>query len=225
MYKQVIDTKKWGTETSGSFYPTSGEAGVAADGYVGRVKAGQTWAQIHDGVGTFLDDTGTATIASIYEYNSPTTMYYIFRGIVSFDTRLIPAGAKINSATVQLYVASKANTAPGSPTYAIFTAAPANPGKIVATDYQNIGSSPISNIISYASISTGAYNTWTITEAGLTSIKAAGITSLGVREAAYDATNTPMPYSLFGNTNINWFQIEKGAAYKATLTVFWQPKL
>ncbi len=226
LFKQVIDVgKQYGPPTSQTFYPSSGGGGPAADGNVLRSVSLDSWSDIHNGAGTTVNVTLTYLGTAIQSHSTPNTWFSIYRGFASFNTAAIPAGSQITSATLSLYTYSVFNNMGGSPALGVVAFNSSNPGNPPTSDYGNFGTTLLAPTIPWSSLADGTWSTFTLNDAGKAAIMAAGITSLGLREATYDVANTPPPW---GNTrNIGYYarSVEIGGAYRPYLSVTWQPPL
>ncbi len=225
LFKQVIEGgAKYGPETSNDFYPNPGEAGSACDGTLGRSGINETWAVKRAGAGNFSNDT--LALLRIYTQSSASTGNWnaLIRAIANFDTSTIPAGSKIVSAVLSLYCALISNTTSNTPAGGVVAATPANPGNMVASDYGQLGTTLLTNTIAFTSLVLNQYNDFTLLDAGLTAIKAAGITSLGIIESVYDRGGATPTWASLKQWDAE-FNSADTAANKPKLHVHWQPPL
>lgn len=166
-----------------SFYP-----------YVSRQPvAPEAWAAIKAGVGNWMGAgvvggwrCATAPSANLYSY--------LWRSIIVFDTSEL-SGRQIFSASLVLVLDGGIDDQHDFPTFNIFTATPANPAVIVATDYGNCGATPFSDEIQPtlptliedpAGAASGVYQ-FPLNALGLNHINKTGYTSFSLRESTYDA--------------------------------------
>lgn len=109
--------------------------------------------------------------------------YRLVRGFLDFTLSGIPAGATITAATVSLFVTSKENSDnDGEDTFGWYEGTQANP--ITTADYDAFNSTLISDAVDLGSITTSAYNAWTLNASGIAVLQAAigGTAKLVVRE-------------------------------------------
>ncbi len=166
----------------------------SVDGSVSRLVGNTTWADLRNGPGTAADSSSGICTSAFYSGDNPGEWIYIYRTINLFDTRLLPAGCLINSASVFFKTHSLRNDLPTSPAYNIFTSNPASNNDLVPADYQVLGSDRLSTDVPYADLVVGAYTEYPLNAAGLTAITKAGITKLGLREVNYDLANIEPPW-------------------------------
>lgn len=182
-------------------HPTSYYAG-AGDGYSGyQTGIFSNWATAHDAVtGTpagYTDYTGTTLIVDV-EVNS-TSLFLIVRGFLPIDTSGIDDGDTITAATLNLYVGSKVNTDnDGGDWINVVQTSQASSTTLSTADYDQCGaiSNPTEGAtrIDIGSITTSAYNSWTLDATGIGWISKTGYTLLGLREG-HDATNVSIAAS------------------------------
>lgn len=106
----------------------------------------------------------------------------IYRGIVGFDTSSIPDTDEITAATLSFYVTAKDDAA-FSQSVAIDHTVPANNTSLVVADYDVSGwdSTDQASRIALTSITTSAYNDFTLNSTGLSNISKTGNTWFGIR--------------------------------------------
>ncbi len=101
----------------------------------------------------------------------------ISRGFFLFDTSSLPNDAVVSAATLQVYVNSRS----GSEEAVVTSSNPASNTGLVLDDYPDVGTTLLSNTISVASMTTGAYNTFTLNATGMTNISTTGVTKKAIR--------------------------------------------
>jgi hypothetical protein len=189
--------------TTSTFYPAAGSAGATVDGYVFHsYGAGdELWATLVAAAGNGHSDDG-ATGASILTWDSVSTANEytrIHRGIVTFPTSTIGTDT-ISSAVLTLFGYSKADqngVLPNIDIYKTLTLANAGAGPLADTDYAQIGTtSQTGSPITYANWKVAAdapnnNNDFTFNATGIGNINKTGISGFGIRNANYDAANTP----------------------------------
>ena len=184
--KYVDDKAVYGTLI---FNPDGNPEGVSVDGAVGNVDAGGTaWATLHDaGTGTFVShDQITATMLMIKAGNTEDEWEYIYRGILLFDTSMLPDDCTIVSATLSLYVTSKVLTFVGGEVPFSLDVVSCNPASniIIATGDFDVGDFGTGTLfadeMAYGDITALAYNDIILNSDGLAAITKTGITKLGL---------------------------------------------
>lgn len=171
--------------TTSTFYPAAGEVS-GWDSIMTRTTNG-TWSQMRDGAGEF-DNVSIEIIQVQFGSQSTSGQYdYMSRTIILFDTSDL-GGDTIDSAILSLYISKKNMSFTGiSPAINIFASTPASTSLSAPSDYGNIGTTEFSTNIAYASITTSAYNAFSLNASGLAAIDGAGISKYGWRESVYDA--------------------------------------
>ena len=147
------------------------------------------WDNTVNGLGDSSDDS--VTISSVYAFtttvfNAPDNYECtagIVRGIALFDTSTLPDAAVISSASLSLYVSTKLNQDnDGLDTVEITSSAPTTNTAVVNGDYDSLGSTSYATAIDITSITTSAYNIFTLNSNGRNAISKTSVTKLGVRE-------------------------------------------
>ena len=102
----------------------------------------------------------------------------------------MPQTDTISGATRALYITSVSDQDDDAQGYvSTYATTPASNTAITTADYDQIGTTVQSDNLDLSSISTGAFNTWTLNAAGLASIDKTGVTKFGGREG-HDAENS-----------------------------------
>lgn len=148
-----------------------------------------TWASLTGGAGT----SGVAGSPDV-RYNSQSGVNvwsFIRRAHFFFDTSAIGSASVISSATFEVYFNSPI-TAPSDTTslrdlYCVASTVSTNTS-LAASDYAQVGSTSFGSI-AYGSLSTLAYNTWTLNASGRANINKTGVSRFALRINA-DLTNT-----------------------------------
>lgn len=172
-------------------YPDAGSGGTSVDGTVGRDidPSGENWSTIRAGAGNFTNKTGT-TNQLYYIVGQGVASYKVLaRGIATFDTSPLTAGATVTAATLSFY-GSVVRTDWGSPAVNIVVATPAADNDLVNADFSQLGTTTFSTAITAASFSTSAYNDFVLNASGLANIDKTGVSCFGTRESTWDITGT-----------------------------------
>ena len=209
------------TDTTTTFYPDPDTESTSVDGHVQYATAagsespclGAIWNSAHDSSsGTSASDS--ATTASVVAYATQNQVSQtqwvceveITKGFLLFDTSSIPDSATIDSATVSVYVTAKTNNDNDGTDYInIYTTTPASNTALVVGDYNDIGTTAQATQIDIGSITTSAFNDWTLNATGIGNISLAGVTKFGMREG-HDATDVPA----VARNSITWNTAESG---------------
>lgn len=203
-----------------NFYPHYGTGYDSVDGAVRRVVYNQTWDQIHDGAGTDAYPSGTTDRIMIGKISTPNRWDSIYRLIFTFPTQSIPDDAVILAAWLRLWCDQKFIEGALTPSAAVYESDPVVYNNLQASDYGNIMSAPLSNIISWGDISPGSYVTFTLNALGLTKINKAGVTKLALREATWDGPNSEPPWAQFDDSSLHFRMSDySGQAYDPRLRV------
>jgi hypothetical protein len=176
--------------TTSTFYPAAG-ANEPVDGAVAYADTG-SWDTVHDaatGTDTYLSTSGFVGVHQLEGSD-----YGIFRGITLFGTT-ISEGDTISSATISLYITAVLNTDDDGQDYAtVVDASPASTSAITTADYDQVGATnnptKLSNDVDYNTLSTNAFNAWTLNAAGIAKI-VDGISKFGFREG-HDQEDVPV---------------------------------
>jgi hypothetical protein len=207
-----IEKGKVGNTTS-TFYPDPDAESTSVDGYVRSDQLpGVSWASIHaettitntGGLGGAFPSTATSDYPGIgvYGYNS-NTRWVLSRAFFLFDTSSIPDTDSIDSATFSFYITGKENSDnDGEDFFNVIQTSPASNTDLVAGDFDQCGavSNPTEGAtrVDMGSLSTSAYNDWTLDATGRGWIDKSGITKLGLREG-HDILNSTPSVSNSGN--------------------------
>ena len=117
----------------------------------------------------------------------------ISRAFLPFDTSSISSSATISAATLNIYVVSKTNGVnDGTDTGVLIQTTQASSATLADTDHTHADAVPGATSLDITSMTTSAYNTWTLDATGISWIKksgqasncgtTAGYTCLGLRE-------------------------------------------
>ena len=179
---QISQQLNFGFDTL-TVYP---EPGVTVSGRVSREGVDQTLTNIRAGAGTNEDDTTDTPIQLLSLLATATTDQYerLVRGIALFDTSALPASPTISAAVFSLYITAKGDTLGAGQSVGIVASTPASDTALATTDYANVGAVRFATDVTIASITTTAYNDWTLNATGIAAISDSGITKLGYKLAA-----------------------------------------
>ena len=199
---------------------------TSVDGYTEHVDDSKTWAQVVAGVGTAALDSGTFYDTAVYIVSDGDADEWdsIFRSIFLFDTSPLADDAVIDYATVALYGSSKAKTLVDDDfSVGIYSSLPASDVALVAGDFDSLGATLLSDVISYADWDIAGYNTFTLNATGIAAISVDDITKFGIREATYDATGIEPTWGAGKTLSFGcYYADEAGTAKDPVLTVYYE---
>lgn len=205
-----------------TFTPDKHPEITSVDGYVCAHRRGVSWADLHADPGTHSYDDTIIFYTRLDTWSSPDQWGLIFRGILLFDTSAIPLDAKILSATITLTKYWEFDNANWKPSLAIYASSPHSNTTLTPFDYQYLGSSPLSDILTWEQMQAPGPHIFTLNQSGRAHITRGGITKLGTREAKYDAPNIEPPFHAYAQVGWWIYAAEMPIPYRPTLTVTWQ---
>lgn len=205
-----------------TYYPDTNAAGV--DGWTRRLIAGgATWENILLGDGNGADDAVAEsgflrveahTVQDVYNSN--------LRPIFVIDCSDFPPGETVTGVDFEWYGTIKNNDL-GDLDACIYSAAPANPDALVAGDYNELGSTPYSNTISYAGYNASGYTTFAFIAAGIAAVQAAcdgnTVVEFGTRSPTRDVTGTLPPWTNNETSYLWGYYTEQGAGFKPRIII------
>jgi len=195
---------------TGTFNPEAHPETTTADsmvGYVATAGNGDTWANVQGHVGTTATSASSPNQAAIRGDNSSDTWRNLWRTLFTSDTSTITNGISLTKATVTLSGTDKTDANSISPTFNIYTSAPADDANPAAGDYNSFGSTALSGDITYAAWNAAADNVFSLSGTGIAQVSLTGITKLGIREATYDAADVEPTWS-----DTNWSRVRFNSA-------------
>ncbi len=166
-YLEPRQIQEWVTmcDTTGDLFSGSGDGRIFAQD--------NTWNTVHDAA-TGINADITGELNEIRCDKSGGGAFRIHRSYFPWDISSIGGGNEADSAIVSLWVISKDDDLADG--VGICEATPATPGTIIAGDFDQMGDvdnpTEFATRIDLGSISTGAYNNFTVNAAGLTNIDA-----------------------------------------------------
>jgi hypothetical protein len=179
-------------------YPDAHGEETSVDGDAMHANPGGTWQNIHDGAGTHYTDSDTTMECRLIE-DPGSTYESNIRIIVCYDASDISSSDILDSAVMSLYGNSVSNDSSLSPTFNIYTSAPADTVSVEAGDYNSFGTTALSTAIAVGSINTGGYNAFNLNSDGLEAVSFTAVSELGCVEAVYDVANNPPTWAANGN--------------------------
>ena len=166
----------------------------------GRVKfesTANTFTFYHDratGSSALSSSQGTCALRSSVTFS----LYLeITRGFALFDTSILGADT-ISDAVMRLFVTAKTDAFTEG--IDIVSSTPASDTNLVTADFDQLGSTSFANI-AIASITTSAYNDFTLDAGGISNIDGAGISKFGQRITA-DTTDTEPTWIILAKSEV-----------------------
>ncbi len=158
--------------------PDAAPETTTVDGFVERNRsAGETFAALRSGSGTQARSNAAENrVAWLVAGANANTFNRLRRGVITCDTRGIPAGASVVEAWLYLYGRGK-TAGLGATDLVVVPAMPQSDRAVVAADYGRVGTTELGSI-GYGAFVVGAYNGVALTP---TAIVPGGITRLGLR--------------------------------------------
>jgi hypothetical protein len=188
------DTFYWGAQPRDLYtalslitYPDADPETTSVDGYIS--KDGSSWATTRDAA---IGDAafGSSTFLQITTDRTGGHDYAISRAFVLFDTSSLGDSDTITDATLDLYVTAITNADDDGNDYlSLVSSAPASNTALITSDYNDVGSTEYGNVPDIGSLTTSAYNTLTLTEAGRDTISKTGVSKFALREG-HDFNNS-----------------------------------
>lgn len=207
-------------------YPNPGAGTPPVDGWVRYYESlGDSWTVIHDASsGTSANVTDTQAYAcAILNSIIGTGGYWeqIQRGYFGFDTTSIVSGSVVTAETFSLYVTGKINSISETSMHVCY-AKPTGNSNLIVSDYSCYDASKSYGTITYASLATSSYNTWTCDATGRAEVVKPGYTWIGTL-LNYDFTDTEPP-GIPGSCYVqSRFADYTGTTYDPYLTIDYRP--
>ncbi len=174
--------------TVSTFRPDANPESTSVDGWASHNENTTTWSVLVNGAGSYFDDD--AGSLSVYiAFNDP-NWTSLARSIFLFDTSALPDDDTISAATLSLYGYNKDDTLSIAPDINIYSSNPASNTALANGDYDSLGSTAFSSVISYANWDTAGYNDFVLNSSGKSAISKTGISKFGGRNANYDVANS-----------------------------------
>lgn len=176
------------------FYPDPDPEIVCCDSSVARTQADLTWGELRNGAGSSASPSGNYSYISITSgYLVQDTWRTLIRFLALFDTRLLPVKPIVDARlSVVMHDAGDGLGCGGK--VAVFASSPISDTDIVKEDYQNIGSTVLSEKLALSAFSLNTRTQLKLNSLGIAAIVIGGITKLGLRESEFDAANIAPPW-------------------------------
>lgn len=203
-----------------TFYPDADPESTSVDGSVVYWTGSVSWDTLHDssdGSGTYPSNDSMQVL--ITAGSTTDTWSKLNRCFLLFDTSALPDTATIVSATLSLYGSSKSDLLYITPSLGVYSSSPASDTNLVNGDYDQVGGTLYSDVISYNSISTSGYNDFTLNSSGMAAISKTGISKFSVRNYNYDALDTEPDWTQAMSSTLTFYSADKGSGYKPKLDI------
>jgi len=194
-----------------TFWPDSNTESTSVDGYVGEddgaaCNTARSWADLIAVTSGNQPNYTNATFfpVDIQACGTGDTDQWrnIRRGITVFDTSAIPDTNAISAATLSLYITDKSDPLSITPDMCVYDSTLATDTEIVAGDFDQTGSTAFSSAITYASISTSAYNDFALNASGIAAIVKTGTSGFSIKNKNYDADAVAPTWSDAGESYV-----------------------
>jgi hypothetical protein len=180
-----------------TFYPDVDPETTSVSGRSANQDSSTTWATVHDA--TDGSTANTSLNAFALTGKNSTAKFDISRVFILFDTSSLPNDAIISSAVISMYVVSVAYNDNDTQAYAaIYSSTPASNTDITTADYDQIGSTVLSDKIDLDTITIDQYQAFTLNATGISAISLTGVSKFSIREG-HDAEN--VAYAGANNTS------------------------
>lgn len=187
-------------------YPDPSPETTTVDGMAAE-QTDAVWATIRAAAGDTATDSAAA-VSFAYHHYTGSQWGQINRGFSLFDTSSIPDTDNIDSAILSYYVTTKDTT--NTDSVSVIDTNPASNTVLVAGDYDSLvtGTKQSDTDIALSSISTSAYNDWTLNATGRGNISKTGVSKFGARLTS-DVDNSEPASPSSGWTGINVSQADQ----------------
>lgn len=174
--------------TTSTFFPDPHPETNTVDGFASRALAvaGETWDTLRAGAGNFSSDTaGSGSFNDLLRAGTSPNWSDMIRSAYLFDTSPITDTDAVDSAVFSLYVTAVEDGVTGSGAAHVVASSPASDTAVVDSDYDLPGGwgSTSFGSIAYGSMSTDAYNDFTLNASGEANINLTGISKFGLRQS------------------------------------------
>lgn len=188
-----------------TFHPDADPEITSVDGQVGQSISWDedpTWADIRGGAGGTAYPSHANMLVQILAWGGKGANLWrqLSRCVILFNTSALPDGASISAAEVGIVVSSRYRNTSWNLALNLYASSPAFDTDLVAADYTQIATTPLSNPINYVD-ATGTL-VYALNAAGLALINLTGITKFGLRDSTYDVPNLAPPWVDGGNIQI-----------------------
>jgi hypothetical protein len=204
--KKVFDEASYPLtiKDSATFYSSS------ADGYV--VNSGNDYSNVRNAqTGTAAESSAPPAMSnSLYS-----SLYYVFRSFLPFDTSVLGVSATISAATLSIYGDATDGQGEVDAGYSDLNVQQGTQADTLTTeDFDSFSGNELADSYLEYPILTNGYNTWTLNSTGRAAINKTGTTKFCIRNYGDFSRNSPT-----GLNFIYFWASEKGNGYKPKLIV------
>jgi len=191
-------------------YPDAGNPGTTThDVDLWRyVAAGDTWNSFATGNGNGGDQTSTSQSAVYIKSHTTTNLFTENdRAQLLFDTSSITSNGQTFSAVLSIWRSSTFDGGNWAPNMALYSSNPSSNTAFTNSDYENMGSTLLSDDIKELStLEPVARHYYILNSNGITAVNISGITKLALRNQNYDVANVQPTWisNKFCYININY---------------------
>ena len=209
---------------SRTFYPDADPETSSVDGSVWHIE-NTDWASLRAAAGNFYtddDDGSVYEMVGIGSYTDSNVWNRIVRGILLFDTSLLPKDCTILSAILSVYTNFKRDGLNLGDTFKVnvYGSSPASNVGLANGDFDSLGSTPLCDTpITYSGFTVDERQEFALNAAGLALVSKTGLTKLGLREVTYDVGGATPTWVRFVRNQIMIYLAEKGGDYRPKLVV------
>ena len=171
------------------------------DGRIQRQANNVTFLDLRNGEGTGGSTSNNYSYARIYSDDQTNLYYGMERGVIVFDTSVLPDDATITSAKIGLYIYE--NQTYLGDTGVSLTKFNIN-GSIDYFDYQDFDHIKLAEEKNISTLRTGQYHNFTLNALGLSNVSLTDFSGFGVR-TAFDVDNISPTWAHVATTQIRYY--------------------
>jgi hypothetical protein len=206
---RVKDYQRFVWDTTGDLNPDADPETTTCDGFLRESTLDQTWAAIRGSTtADTVNDSGNDMVVAVDSSATTDRWDRIDKAHTGFDTSVIDDGATIDAGTWSVYVSSVTDNF--NQLMGIVSSSPASNTSLAVGDFDGLGTSRYATDIDLTSLSTSAYNDWTLNATGLAAVNDTGVTNIGVRLSG-DLDNTEPTWQSSVEGSVLFDSAEKGA--------------
>jgi hypothetical protein len=184
---------------------------------------GSTWNESWDAAtGTSADYTSASNWYG--NWIGGDNKFDIGRGYTVYDTSVLGSGAVVSAGVVSIWITGIENTDNDGKNYiGLIQTSQASPSSLVTADYGDVDIILGAPSLSLNSVSTGAYNTFTLNATGIGWINVTGTTYIGFRDG-HDIEDHDIASAPNNNSDwINYWSEQTGTANDPKLVITFTP--
>lgn len=164
----------------------------SGDGYVGYDETSTTFTAGVNAANGSAAVNGSDVINTAAYWQASNDRCQIYRGFLPVDTSPLGLGSVVTIAVLKIFVFTIFSGDPDANGHVgVYDASQTSTSTLVVGDYSEVGSTPFSNTIAFASLVDDAYNEFTLNASGLANIDVAGYSKFSTREGHDVADDAP----------------------------------